>query len=127
MPKTKVTVVLNVNGVIDTSAWSDKVDSILLAYMGGQETGSAVADVLSGAVNPSGKLAQTMPASYSDVPSSATFPGADTDGDGLADKSYYNEGIYVGVTAITPHLISRFPIHLVMVCHIPRLLMAIQL
>ncbi|WP_321410355.1 beta-glucosidase family protein [Tolumonas auensis] len=92
----KVTVVLNVNGVIDTSAWSDKVDSILLAYMGGQETGSAVADVLSGAVNPSGKLAQTMPASYSDVPSSATFPGADTDGDGLADKSYYNEGIYVG-------------------------------
>lgn len=92
----KVTVVLNVNGVIDTSAWSDKVDSILLAYMGGQETGSAVADVLSGAVNPSGKLAQTMPASYSDVPSSTTFPGADIDGDGLADKSYYNEGIYVG-------------------------------
>ncbi|NCB56230.1 MAG: beta-glucosidase [Gammaproteobacteria bacterium] len=92
----KVTVVLNVNGVIDTSAWSDKVDSILLAYMGGQETGSAVADVLSGAVNPSGKLAQTMPASYSDVPSSATFPGTDIDGDGLADKSYYNEGIYVG-------------------------------
>ena len=92
----KVTVVLNVNGVIDTTAWSDKVDSILLAYMGGQETGSAVADVLSGAVNPSGKLAQTMPASYSDVPSSATFPGTDIDGDGLADKSYYNEGIYVG-------------------------------
>lgn len=92
----KVTVVLNVNGVIDTTAWSDKVDAILLAYMGGQETGSAIADVLSGAVNPSGKLAQTMPASYSDVPSSATFPGTDTDGDGLADKSYYNEGIYVG-------------------------------
>lgn len=91
-----VTVVLNVNGVIDTTAWSDKVDAILLAYMGGQETGSAVADVLSGAVNPSGKLAQTMPVSYSDVPSSATFPGTDIDGDGLADKSYYNEGIYVG-------------------------------
>ena len=82
--------------MIDTTAWSDKVDSILLAYMGGQETGSAVADVLSGAINPSGKLAQTMPASYSDVPSSATFPGTDIDGDGLVDKSYYNEGIYVG-------------------------------
>ncbi|MBV7469111.1 beta-glucosidase [Aeromonas sp. sif0611] len=92
----KVTVVLNVNGVIDTAAWSDSVDAILLAYMGGQETGSAVADVLSGAVNPSGKLAQTMPASYSDVPSSTTFPGTDVDGDGLPDKSYYNEGIYVG-------------------------------
>jgi len=91
-----VTVVLNVNGVIDTTAWSDKVDSILLAYMGGQETGPAVADILSGDVNPSGKLAQTMPASYADVPSSATFPGTDIDGDGLPDKSYYNEGIYVG-------------------------------
>ena len=91
-----VTVVLNVNGVIDTTAWSDKVDSILLAYMGGQETGSAVADVLSGDVNPSGKLAQSMPGAYSDVPSSATFPGTDIDGDDLLDESYYNEGIYVG-------------------------------
>ncbi|MBY8099515.1 glycoside hydrolase family 3 C-terminal domain-containing protein [Vibrio fluvialis] len=91
-----VTVVLNVNGLVDTSEWASKVDSILMAYMGGQETGNAVTDILSGDVNPSGKLAQTLPESYSDVPSAATFPGTDTDGDDLADSVYYNEGIYVG-------------------------------
>ncbi|WP_323885256.1 beta-glucosidase [Aeromonas hydrophila] len=92
----KVVVVLNVNGVIDIAQWSDKVDGILLAYMAGQETGHAVADVLSGAVNPSGKLAQSFPHSYASVPSAGTFPGEDTDGDGEPDDLYYNEGIYVG-------------------------------
>lgn len=91
-----VTVVLNVNGLVDTTQWSDKVDSILLAYMGGQETGRAITDILVGDVNPSGKLAQTMPVQYSDVPSASTFPGKDVDNDGLADVSFYNEGIYVG-------------------------------
>ncbi len=92
----KVVVVLNVNGVIDTSAWANKADAILLAYMGGQDTGNAVADVLSGDVNPSGKLAQTFPASYADVPSSTSFAGVDNDADGTPDDTYYNEGIYVG-------------------------------
>lgn len=91
-----VTVVLNVNGLVDTTLWSRKVDSIVLAYMGGQETGNAIADILAGDVNPSGKLAQTIPVQYSDVPSSSTFPGKDLDDDGLVDVSYYNEGIYVG-------------------------------
>lgn len=91
-----VVVVLNVNGVIDTEQWKDKVDGILLAYMGGQETGRQVADLLSGDVNPSGKLAQTFPKSYDDIPSASTFPGEDTDGDGSPDDIYYNEGIYVG-------------------------------
>lgn len=92
----KVVVVLNVNGVIDTAQWSSKVDAVLLAYMAGQETGHAVADVLSGTVNPSGKLAQSFPQSYASVPSASTFPGEDTDGDGALDDLYYNEGIYVG-------------------------------
>lgn len=92
----KVVVVLNVNGVIDTAQWGHKVDAILLAYMAGQETGHAVADVLSGTVNPSGKLAQSFPLSYASVPSSDSFPGEDTDGDGEPDDLYYNEGIYVG-------------------------------
>ncbi len=91
-----VTVVLNVNGLVDTSEWSEKVDSIVLAYMGGQETGNAIADILAGDVNPSGKLAQTMPKAYEDVPSSETFAGEDTVDDGLPDTVKYNEGIYVG-------------------------------
>ncbi|MFM2481647.1 glycoside hydrolase family 3 C-terminal domain-containing protein [Celerinatantimonas sp. YJH-8] len=91
----KVVVVLNIPGVIDTE-WSNQVDSILLAYMPGQEAGDAVADILSGRVSPSGKLAQTFPLHYRDVPSSQTFPGVDTDDDQLPDVEYYNEGIYVG-------------------------------
>jgi beta-glucosidase len=92
----KVVVVLNINGVIDTSAWADKADAILLAYMGGQDTGNEIADILSGDVNPSGKLAQTFPASYADVPSATSFAGVDNDADGTPDDVYYNEGIYVG-------------------------------
>lgn len=91
----KVVVVLNVAGVIDT-AWKDKVDAILLAYMPGQEAGDAVADLLSGVANPSGKLAQTFPANYTDVPSASSFNGIDSDSDGKVDTNYYNEGIYVG-------------------------------
>lgn len=91
-----VTVVLNVNGIVDTTRWSNKVDSILLAYMGGQETGRAIADILTGDSNPSGKLAQTIPIKYSDVPSASTFPGKDLDNDGQVDVSYYNEGLYIG-------------------------------
>ena len=92
----KVVVVLNIAGVMDTTAWQDKVDGILLAYMPGQEAGDAVAEVLSGETNPSGKLTQTFPASYADVPSSGSFPGVDTNGDGRVDTNYYNDDIYVG-------------------------------
>lgn len=92
----KVVVLLNIGGVMDTSAWQDKVDAILLAYMPGQEAGNAIADLLSGTVNPSGKLTQTFPMRYQDVPSSGGFPGTDADGDGKIDTHYYNEGIYVG-------------------------------
>lgn len=91
----KVVVVLNVNGVVDTS-WADDVDAIVLAYMPGQDGTYAVADILSGKTNPCGKLAQTFPVSYEDVPSASTFPGVDTTDDGAVDTEYYNEGIYVG-------------------------------
>lgn len=90
-----VVVVLNVAGVVDTS-WADLVDAVLLAYLPGQEAGSAVADVVCGAVNPSGKLAQTFPLHYEDVPSATSFPGIDENGDGAVEVTHYNEGIYVG-------------------------------
>lgn len=92
----KVVVVLNVGGIVDTTAWKDKVDGILLAYMPGQEAGDAITDLLSGVTNPSGKLAQSIPLSYSDVPSSTTFAGVDTNGDGTVDTNYYTDDIYVG-------------------------------
>lgn len=92
----KVVVVLNVGGIVDTTTWKDKVDGILLAYMPGQEAGDAITDLLSGVTNPSGKLAQSIPLSYSDVPSSTTFAGVDTNGDGTVDTNYYTDDIYVG-------------------------------
>ncbi|MGI4750557.1 MAG: glycoside hydrolase family 3 C-terminal domain-containing protein [Janthinobacterium lividum] len=89
----KVIVVLNIGGVTDVSSWRDQVDGILLAWQPGIEAGNAIADVLSGNVNPSGKLATTFPMSYQDVPSAKNFPGTPAD---KPLKVVYEEGIYVG-------------------------------
>ena len=89
----KVVVVLNVAGVWETSSWRDNVDAILLAWLPGQEGGHAVADILKGAVNPSGKLPDSFPLKYEDVPSADTFPGVPPDD---PYNSFYKEGIYVG-------------------------------
>jgi len=89
----KVIVVLNVPGVWETASWSDYADAILLAWLPGQEGGHAVADILKGTVNPSGKLPDSFPIRYADVPSARYFPGEPAE---KPIHSFYREGIYVG-------------------------------
>jgi beta-glucosidase len=101
----KVVVVLNTGGVMEVASWRTQADAILLGWQPGQEGGHALADVLSGQVAPSGKLATTFPMAYADVPYATEFPGkllAGTDPSGggslmgKASENSYNEGIYVG-------------------------------
>ena len=98
-----VIVVLNVGGPLEIASWRGSVDAILLAYQAGQEGGYAIADVLVGNVNPSGKLATSFPMTYDDIPYGADFPGRAKAGSapgsmltGQASDNTYNEGVFVG-------------------------------
>lgn len=86
--QSKVVVVLS-NGSPVEMPWIGKVKGLLECYLGGQALGGAIADVLFGAANPCGKLAETFPIVLNDNPSYLNFPGE-------GDKVEYREGIFVG-------------------------------
>ena len=69
--------------------WNDGVAAILHSYLGGQAGAGAVADIISGAVNPCGKLSETYPVTYSDTPAKNNFPGNPA-------SVEYRESIYIG-------------------------------
>lgn len=84
----KTIVVLN-NGAPVTMPWINNVNAVVEALFPGQECGNAIADVLFGVVNPSGKLPDTFPVRYEDNPAFPNYPGAN-------GKVVYAEGIFVG-------------------------------
>jgi beta-glucosidase len=82
-------VVLFNGSVVRTSTWDTRAAAIVECWLGGQAGGSALADVLTGVVNPSGKLAETIPLRLQDCAAQLNFPGED----GIVR---YGEGVFVG-------------------------------
>lgn len=70
-----VVVVLSNGGVVRTSGWDGRVPAIVEGWLLGQAGGGAIADVLFGTVNPSGRLAETIPVALADTPAFLSFPG----------------------------------------------------
>ena len=113
----KVVVLLDICSPIDVASWQDQVDALVCTWQGGQESGFSVADVLSGKVNPSGKLPMTFQIKYGDAYADKNFPanvddktlgamfmwGADKEAAAKErqpqkdiDYTNYEEDIYVG-------------------------------
>lgn len=70
----KVTVILNVGGLVEMTSWQDNADAVVLCWQPGQEGGNTVASVLSGEVNPSGHLPATISTEYALEPTAKNFP-----------------------------------------------------
>ena len=98
----KIVVVLYSGSVVETP-WLDNCQALLYAALGGQAGSGAVADALTGKVNPCGKLAETWPLAYADVPSAADFATR-------RKTVEYREGLYIGYRYFTTaEKAVRFP------------------
>ena len=98
----KIVVVLYSGSVVETP-WLDNCQALLYAALGGQAGAGAVADALTGKVNPCGKLAETWPLAYADVPSAADFATR-------RKTVAYREGLYIGYRYFTTaEKAVRFP------------------
>ena len=93
----KKLVVVNISGSAVAMPWADKANAIVQGWYGGTETGNALADVLTGKVNPSGRLPFSVPFKYEDGPikTEAQYPGIKAEGDEFW-QTHYSEGVYVG-------------------------------
>jgi beta-glucosidase len=90
LDKAKIpTVTVLFEGSAVAMPWVNEVNGILAAFLPGESGDGAVFDILSGAVNPSGKLAETFPERLCDTPAYLTFPGE-------GDFSFYGESLFVG-------------------------------
>ena len=89
--------VVNISGSPVAMPWADCAQAIVQGWYGGSESGHALADVLTGVVNPSGKLPFTLPLSLSDGPlkSERQYPGVREEGEAWWQE-YYDEGVFVG-------------------------------
>ena len=99
----RTVVILHNSSAVAMNDWIDGVAAVLEAWMMGQAGGGAVADILYGVVNPSGKLAETFPLRIEDTPAYLNFPG-----DNGAVR--YGEGLYIGYRYYdAKHAPVRFP------------------
>jgi beta-glucosidase len=85
----RTVVILNNGSAVTMNGWIDGAAAVLEAWMMGQAGGGAIADVLFGEVNPSGKLAETFPLRLEDNPAYLNFPGE-------LDEVCYGEGLFIG-------------------------------
>lgn len=93
--------VLHNGSPVSMKNWIDKVPAAVEAFFPGQECGNALASILLGEINPSGKLPDTFPIRYEDNPTFINYPGE-------ADRVLYGEGIYVGYRYYDAKKLSHF-------------------
>ncbi|MGZ4567573.1 MAG: glycoside hydrolase family 3 C-terminal domain-containing protein [Blastococcus sp.] len=99
----RTVVVLSTGGVVTLEGWHDDVDAVLAGFLLGQAGGGALADLLVGRADPSGRLAETIPLRLQDTPSYLNFPGEQ-------GHVRYGEGVMVGYRHfVTTEAAVRYP------------------